>query len=243
MHTRQSSLSTSKFHNHRQGKTSYTWLRDFVYGGLDGAVTTFAVVAGAQGAELSSVIVIILGFANLFADGFSMAVGKYTSDRAELQRIQKVRRLEQEAAAHNPVQLRGDIEVILEEHGLRDKCVDCAATAILKDHESATDLLMKHKFNVIDASIYPGKSALATFIAFNVIGFIPMIAYVFPQQTIEAFYLAIGLTLLAFFAVGAIKSRFTDQHWFISGIGTVVLGGVAASLAYLVGYLLRGLGV
>ena len=60
-------------------------LRDFIYGGIDGAVTTFAVVAGVAGVDLAATVVIILGVANLIADGFSMAVGNYVATRAELQ--------------------------------------------------------------------------------------------------------------------------------------------------------------
>lgn len=228
-------------HNHLGHSSSYSWVRDFVYGGLDGSVTTFAVVAGSQGADLSNVVVIILGFANLFADGFSMAVGKYSSDRAELERIQKVRRLEQAASKNNPQQLRSDIQSIMEEHGLRGECVDCATSAILTNHKGVTDLLMKHKFNIVDESIYPVKSSLTTFFAFNVVGFIPMIAYVFSQNVIDKFYLAAILTLAAFFTVGAIKSKFTDKSWLMSGLGTLMMGGAAASVAYAVGYLLRGL--
>ena len=58
-------------------------LREFVYGGMDGAVTTFAVVTGAAGANLSARIILILGFANVLADGFSMAVGSYLSEKSE----------------------------------------------------------------------------------------------------------------------------------------------------------------
>lgn len=58
-------------------------LREFVYGGMDGAVTTFAVVTGAAGANLSSQIILILGFANVLADGFSMAVGSYLSEKSD----------------------------------------------------------------------------------------------------------------------------------------------------------------
>lgn len=60
-------------------------LREFVYGGMDGAVTTFAVVTGAAGANLNSEIILILGFANVLADGFSMAVGSYLSEKSEQQ--------------------------------------------------------------------------------------------------------------------------------------------------------------
>ncbi len=58
------------------------YLPEITYGGIDGAVTTFAVVAGSIGAGLSSNIIIILGLANLFADGFSMASSNYLSKRS-----------------------------------------------------------------------------------------------------------------------------------------------------------------
>lgn len=65
------------------------YLPEFVYGGIDGTITTFAVVSGALGASLASSVVLILGFANLFADGFSMAVSNYLSTKShhDLDRI------------------------------------------------------------------------------------------------------------------------------------------------------------
>ena len=62
----------------------FSYLKEFVYGGIDGSVTTFAIVAGATGANMNSAIVIVLGFANLIADGFSMSVGNYLSTKSEL---------------------------------------------------------------------------------------------------------------------------------------------------------------
>ena len=61
------------------------YLSEFVYGGIDGAVTTFAIVAGVVGASLSSAVVLILGFANLLADGFSMATSSYLSSKSEFE--------------------------------------------------------------------------------------------------------------------------------------------------------------
>lgn len=58
-------------------------LREFVYGGMDGAVTTFAVVTGAAGANLGVSVILILGYANVLADGFSMAVGSYLSEKSD----------------------------------------------------------------------------------------------------------------------------------------------------------------
>ena len=67
-------------------------IEDFVYGATDGAVTTFAVVAGVVGASLSPTIVIILGFANLFADGFAMAVGNYLSTKSKIEYEERERK-------------------------------------------------------------------------------------------------------------------------------------------------------
>ena len=65
------------------------YLSDFVYGGIDGAVTTFAVVAGVAGAGLDSAVVLILGFVNLFADGFSMATSNYLSTKSRIDLMAK----------------------------------------------------------------------------------------------------------------------------------------------------------
>ena len=65
------------------------YLTEFVYGGIDGAVTTFAVVAGATGARFDTKVLLVLGFANLIADGFSMSVGSYLSEKSGLELKQK----------------------------------------------------------------------------------------------------------------------------------------------------------
>lgn len=59
------------------------YLPEFVYGGIDGAVTTFAIVAGVVGASLSPAIILILGFANVLADGFSMGISNFLSQTSE----------------------------------------------------------------------------------------------------------------------------------------------------------------
>ena len=58
------------------------YLRDVVYGGIDGVITTFAVVAGVRGGELAAGVAVVIGAANLFADGLSMAVGNFLSIRS-----------------------------------------------------------------------------------------------------------------------------------------------------------------
>ena len=71
--------------------TRPNYLRDWVYGGIDGAVTTFAIVAGVAGAQLSTKIVVILGMANLLADGFSMAASNYSGTKTEVDDLERLR--------------------------------------------------------------------------------------------------------------------------------------------------------
>src|SRR6185295_18246142 len=63
--------------------TRQNYLRDWIYGGIDGSVTTFAVVTGVVGAHLSPSVIVIMGFANLFADGFSMAASNFLGTKSE----------------------------------------------------------------------------------------------------------------------------------------------------------------
>ena len=67
-------------------------IEDFVYGATDGAVTIFAVVAGVVGASLSPSVILITGFANLFADGLSMSIGDYLSQKTHREYIQNQRK-------------------------------------------------------------------------------------------------------------------------------------------------------
>ena len=86
------------------------YLRDLIYGGIDGAVTTFAIIAGAVGAGLASYVVIILGIANLLADGFSMAASNYLGTRAECDDYQRLAAME-----HRHIRLAPRREIKLRE--------------------------------------------------------------------------------------------------------------------------------
>ncbi len=226
-------------------ESKYIWVADFVYGGIDGSVTTFAVVAGVAGAQLPVSIVLIMGFANLIADGISMAVSKYSGDKAEKERIQRIRRMEYKSIRENPAEERSEIEEILYDHGFRGKALDSAVHVITKDKDVWVETMMKYEFNVAEEAIYPLKGARTTFIAFNVIGVIPLISYLFQPvlqlNEFNVFALASAFTMLALFIVGAVKSKFTDEAWWKSGFKTVLVGGIAATSAYLVGYFLQGI--
>jgi len=226
-------------------RTTYNWLPDFVYGGIDGAVTTFAVVAGVVGASLSTTIILILGFANLFADGFSMAIGKYLSDKSQHELYNKIKEIEfkhlKEKTAHEIEEVRD----ILKLYGFKGKDLDRATKVITSNPEVWVDLMMRNEFKMPHESISPAKGALTTFISFVLVGFIPLFAYTFSPilhlSEKTAFTATSFATLSALFLVGMIKSKFSTRNWLVSGLETTLIGGVAATIAYFVGYFLRTL--
>ena len=223
----------------------YSWAPDFVYGGIDGAITTFAVVAGVEGASLSVSVVLILGFANLFADGFSMSVGKYLSDRANLEQYEKIKQIEFRHLTEKTEHEREEVREIMEKYGFKGKDLERAVEVITANPEAWVDLMMRNEFNMTPENINPVKGAASTFLSFVLIGFIPLIGYtakyIWDIDTSRMFLITSFTTLFALFLVGAVKSRFSMKNWFLSGLETAFIGGIAASIAYFVGFFLRGL--
>ncbi len=161
------------------------YLPEFVYGGMDGAITTFAIVSGVIGASLSSSVVLIMGFANVFADGFSMAVSHFFSTK------------------------------------------------------SKNEMLKKSEQNEF-------KTALATFAAFFIFGLIPLLSFILASLTKNPFLVAnqfkysFIFTGFALIIVGWFEGVVTGKHKFKSAIQTFLIGGIAALLAFVIGYLLSG---
>lgn len=168
------------------------YLGQLVYGAIDGSVTTFAVVAGAAGARLSSTIIIILGFANLIADGFSMGASAYLAAKSE-----RDLKLSKDAA-----------------------------------HEGGET---------------PLGDGVATFVSFVVVGLIPVLVYVIDAllglrlDAVTLFAASCFLTGAAFMAIGIIKAQLTKTSPLKAALETLLLGGVAAILAYVLGDVLARL--
>jgi len=229
-----------------QNQNKANYLKDFVYGAVDGAVTTFAVVSGVAGANLAPRIVIILGLANLIADGFSMAVSNYLGAKTQNQLLQKTRDEELLQIQHNPEEEKAEIRQIYAQKGFTGENLTQAVNIITADKNQWTNTMLQEEFGLVPTETVAWKAALATFVAFLVIGFIPVFPflwnYLYSYQLTNPFFWSSISTGLAFLAVGAIKSKFVNKPWYTSGLETLFLGGAAAMLAYLVGDLLKGLG-
>jgi len=221
-----------------------SYLRDFVYGAIDGAVTTFAVVAGVEGANLSANIVIILGVANLVADGFSMAVSNYLGTRAEAQQREQARREEQRQIERMPEGEREEIRQLYAAKGFHGHDLERAVAIITSDRDVWLETMMREELGYGTDATNPLRAAASTLIAFIAVGFLPLGAFVYdyalPGDVASPFTWSVVLTGLAFLAVGALKARVVDQPAWRSALETLAVGGAAAVLAYVLGAVLQG---
>jgi VIT1/CCC1 family predicted Fe2+/Mn2+ transporter len=222
------------------------YIGPIVYGGLDGIVTTFAVVSGVAGANLGSGVVLILGLANLLADGVSMAVGSYLSSKSEREYYDREYRTERWEIEQFPEDERAELFQLYREHGYPDADALGLTRIQTSRPESWVNAMMAEEHGLLEDDTDPVKRGFATFGAFVVAGSLPLIAYVLglfiPFVASIAFPLSLILSALALFALGAAKVLITERQVVRSGMEMLLVGGLAAGVAYLVGFLLQGLG-
>ena len=182
--------ATTAFHDEHPklrtaGDVARHYLGDLVYGANDGIITTFAIIAGVAGASLSGAIVVILGVANLLADGFSMGASNYLSIRSR------------------------------------------SALELMEGRRVSEPFAVRH--------------GAATFIAFVIAGTMPLVAYLLPIPAENRFPVATVFALLTLFAVGAARTAVVRGRWFRNGLEMLLIGALAAGVAYGVGAMLARL--
>ncbi len=219
------------------------YLEEFVYGGIDGSVTTFAVVAGSVGAHLDPSVVLILGFANLFADGLSMSIGSYLSAKTEWQKYQKHKAVEYWEVEHLPDAEREEIRQIYRAKGFQGPLLEAIVETITADKDRWVDVMMKEELGLLPPDKKPLWSGVATFLSFVLVGFVPLIsyvaAYVFSLSQQYLFLWACILTALAFVGIGFLKAQVVAVSRWRAMLETLLLGAVAATVSYGVGALLK----
>lgn len=223
-----------------QSRLSYVkhnYVRDFIYGGIDGAVTTFAVVSGVQGAELAPLIVLILGFANLIADGFSMAASNFLGTRAELDDYKRLEKIEYRHIEQFPEGEREEIRQIYKEKGFEGEELEKAVELITADKDRWVQTMLTEEYGLPSQIRSSWKAAVFTFLAFIICGLVPLLPYLLGLK--NAFNISSALTGITFFLIGSAKSRWSTSSWLRSGLETFFVGALAAILAYIVGVLLK----
>lgn len=236
----------AKMTSEPHGGAGSQYIGEMVYGGLDGIITTFAVVSGVAGAQLDARIVLILGLANLLADGFSMAVGSYLSTRSEQEYYDREQERERWEVEHYPEGEAAELYELYIKRGYTDEDSRNLVEIQTRTVERWVGAMMIDELGMHREERNPLLNALATLVSFIVAGSVPLLVYllglIFPVAAQTSFFISLGLSGLALFGLGAAKVFITERHPFKGGLEMLVVGGLAAGVAYAVGALLKGIG-
>jgi VIT1/CCC1 family predicted Fe2+/Mn2+ transporter len=226
---------------HNLGRVS-EFLREIVYGGHDGVITTFAVVAGFAGAgaegaaAVGAVAVLLFGLANLFADATSMALGAFLSARSQADIYYSARARELIEIRTNPDLERDEVFEILRAKRVSDDDIAAFAELYGRNPELLADFMMQNEMGMSDPSgSNPLQDALATFLSFLFFGALPLLPYFLREPDAAAFRWSIASTLGALVLIGLLRWRVTSETVTRCVAETVAVGGVCAVIAYLVG--------
>ena len=211
--------------------------KDFVYGAMDGTVTTFAIVSGVVGANMPDKVVIILGVANLLADGFSMAAGNYLGTKTELKERHLIEEYEREQIRVNPEGETAEIRHILMKKGFTGENLEASIKTIISNEELWVETMLQDEYGLSLSSQSPTKAAVTTFFSFNIFGVFPLLPFLVMSSSLYLY--SCILTALTFITIGLLKSRWTTESYLSSALQSLGIGSLAASLAYGVGYFLK----
>ncbi len=220
-------------HPEKHSSLAGEYIKDFIYGANDGIITTFAIVMGASGANFSPLVVIILGFANLFADGFSMAASNYLGSSSEEALFKEEEKREIREVEEKPEAEREEVRQVLNKFNFGRDEVENLTQAIAKNKNFWVDFMMRYELEMLpgESSV---KAAIVTFAAFITIGSLPLLPFVFISGNTMVY--SVISTAFALFVTGSLRSVFTKKHWFLSGLEMFLIGGIAAAVSYGVGY-------
>ncbi len=213
-----------------------SYLRDWIYGGIDGSVTTFAIVTGVVGAGLAPNVILILGVANLFADGFSMAASNYSATRTEGEELEALRMREERHIDEYPEGEREEVRQIFAAKGLSGDDLERVVTVITADRTLWVKTMLADEYGVSPHARSALAAAGSTLAAFLLCGVIPLLPFFMPVSNAPA--ISAGATALVFFSIGSAKSLWLTTSWWRAGLETLLIGSAAAALAYGAGLVL-----
>jgi VIT1/CCC1 family predicted Fe2+/Mn2+ transporter len=223
-----------------------TYIKSIVYGGLDGIITTFAVVSGVAGAELGASIILILGIANLLADGFSMGTGDYLSTKSEREFYSREARRQAWEIDNFSEGQKVELLTLYKQHGYPDEEARQLVDIQTRDKERWVNTMMIEELNMLKDDTSPLNNALATFFSFVIAGSLPLAIYIIglftPVAPDTAFVISIISSGAALFLLGAAKVYVTRLNPIRSGLEMLMVGGLAAVIGYGVGALLKNIG-
>eukprot|EP01059_Diplonema_ambulator_P032939 TRINITY_DN6686_c0_g1_i1.p2 TRINITY_DN6686_c0_g1~~TRINITY_DN6686_c0_g1_i1.p2 ORF type:complete len:197 (+),score=69.36 TRINITY_DN6686_c0_g1_i1:3-593(+) len=182
---------------------------------------------------------LVLGFANLFADGFAMGFGEFLSSRAEMDHARAERKREEWEVENAEEMEKEEMVDVYKEKGFSDEDARELVGIISKDKKLFVDMMMAVELGIsvdIDDDWGPFKSGCVMFISFVIFGMVPLLVYIPQKSGNTVFAIACAATGVTLFALGAFRGFLTAQHWLKCGLFMLANGSLAAAISYFVGW-------
>lgn len=215
------------------------FVRDIVIGMSDGLTVPFALAAGLTGAVASTHIVVTAGLAEIAAGSIAMGLGGYLAAKTDLQHYDAERKREYDEVENIPEAEREEVAVVFRDYGLDEQTTNSVVDAMCSDKDRWVDFMMRYELGLEKPNPARARKSAST-IALSYIagGMIPLASYIFIPTIMTALYVSIAMTLTALFVFGFIKGHFTGIKPFKGGIQTVLIGGLAATAAFIIARLI-----
>jgi VIT1/CCC1 family predicted Fe2+/Mn2+ transporter len=238
-------MSNRQSNRHRVS-TFQEYLKQIVYGGNDGIVTTFAIVAGFAGAgadgaaQIGAVAVLLFGIANLLADATAMGLGEFLSARSQQDVYNATHKNEISAIASNPTGGREAMMSNLAARGVSDQDAEQLTDVMLRNPDFMADFMMQYDLGMPNpSSSSAAMNGLFTFGAFLIWGAVPLVPYFIYEPTDSTFIMSVAATLAALTSLGLLRWKVTNESMLRCVGETVLVGGICALVAFGVGMIFR----
>ncbi|MEX2246962.1 MAG: VIT1/CCC1 family protein [Dehalococcoidia bacterium] len=213
-------------------------LRAAIFGVNDGLVSNLSLVIGVAGADPEGRFIVLAGVAGLLAGAFSMGAGEFVSVTSQRELFERQIALEAEELESDPEEERRELALIYRAKGLSEQAAEELSTRILSDRGVALETLAREELGLNPDELgSPWGASISSFTAFAAGAVVPLVPFLFGSSWLN-FGLAVGLSGLALFAVGAGVSLFTGKSAIFSGGRQVLIGGAAAAVTYGIGRLI-----
>eukprot|EP01080_Neovahlkampfia_damariscottae_P001967 gene1967-1475_t len=221
------------------------YVKSIVFGGLDGIITTFAIVAASVGGGLTTYELLIVGFANLIGDAFAMGLGDFFSSRAQIEQENKTRKDYLWKCENEPEEQKSIMIETFRKKGFDSRVSNSIIDLLAENTRAFADVMLLEVEGICfeEDHTSPWKNGLATFISFIFFGSIPLVAFFFrANEKLYIglfFFISMGLTAISLYLLGATKNIILARSWWRGGLYVLLTGGIATGIAYLAGFLIE----
>jgi VIT1/CCC1 family predicted Fe2+/Mn2+ transporter len=215
--------------------TASETVRDIVIGMSDGLTVPFALAAGLSGAVEATGIIVTAGLAEVAAGAIAMGLGGYLAARTDAEHFASERAREERETEEMPEKEAAEVAAVLRSYGLDEDKVAAVVASIRADRRQWVDFMMRFELGLEEPDPKRARnSALTIAMSYIAGGLVPLAPYFFLRSVQSALIGSVVVTLLALLVFGYVKGRFTTAKPLRSAWQTVVVGGLAATAAFVI---------